>query len=300
MFEADGVVADRADVIGDEAGGRLLDRIVGDGGVVGLAEGAEVDEGEVGDVEEAFDLAAGGGVERDAVGEDLDVAGVVPFGEVGEVVGAAFYLVIDQAHPDEAVGFAGSVGVEVEAGRDGSLGMGGDADALAGAVVAEAVVFADEVVAFDVAHAERDSAMEAEVAGGEDFAVGEAVEDDAFVEEADGDGLGGDFVREGDGVPVGSEGAPVGFGEGAVAGERGGENVEGGSVGCGLGRGGSCGFGHRFVAPGISRGLLDNGLVRADVFIIAPDLFRSKRNPCRYCQSGIAFDLWSDACRSPS
>ena len=51
-----GVVADGADVVGDEAVGFLGDGVVGDDGVVGFAEAFFVNEGEVTDIEKPFDL----------------------------------------------------------------------------------------------------------------------------------------------------------------------------------------------------------------------------------------------------
>jgi hypothetical protein len=58
----------------------------------------------------------------------------------------------------------------------------------------EAVVSADDLVAFDMAEAERDATVIADVARGCDGTAGEAIEDDAFIEEARGEGLARDLA----------------------------------------------------------------------------------------------------------
>ena len=99
--------------------------------------------------------------------------------------------------------------------------MCGDAGAAACGIVVKTVIFADDFVAFHVAQAERDAAMIADVARGGDGAVGEAIEDDALIEEAYCEGFFGDLAGVGDGIPEDGECAPVGFCEGAFAREWG-------------------------------------------------------------------------------
>jgi hypothetical protein len=84
MLVLRGEVADGAGVGGAEAVREGLDFVARDDGVAAVAEGAGVDPREVGDVEEALELAAGGGVDVPDVGEDADEGGVVEFVELGQ------------------------------------------------------------------------------------------------------------------------------------------------------------------------------------------------------------------------
>ena len=77
--------------------------------------------------------------------------------------------------------------------------MGGDADAATITVVAEAVIFADDLVAFHAPQAEGDSAVVADVAGGRERSVRKAIDDDTLVQECSGVGLIRHFMGEGDG-----------------------------------------------------------------------------------------------------
>ena len=99
--------------------------------------------------------------------------------------------------------------------------MSGNAGAATCGVVAEAVVSADDLVAFDVAEAERNAAVITDVACGCDGAIRDAIEDDALIEKARGEGLVRYLPGVGDGIPEGGEGAPVGFCEGTLAREWG-------------------------------------------------------------------------------
>ena len=95
--------------------------------------------------------------------------------------------------------------------------MRGDAGAAASGVVAQAVISADDLVAFNVAEAERNSAVIADVARGVNGAAGEAIENYSFIEKADGYRLVRYLPRVGDGIPEDGEGAPIRFSEGTVA-----------------------------------------------------------------------------------
>jgi hypothetical protein len=95
--------------------------------------------------------------------------------------------------------------------------MGGNADALPFPVVAQAVIAADDLVILDIAETERHAAVIADVTGSGQCAVGEAVDDDAFVQQRGGIWFSRYFMGERDGIPGGGEGAPVAFTEGAAA-----------------------------------------------------------------------------------
>jgi hypothetical protein len=56
--------------------------------------------------------------------------------------------------------------------------------------------------------------VKADILGGTERTVGEAVDHDALVEQADGNGSVRDFVGRRDRIPERSERPPVGFGEG--------------------------------------------------------------------------------------
>ncbi len=104
-----------------------------------------------------------------------------------------------KANPYQAIALLGLVHIQAQLWRDGAAGMRGDADAATFAVVAETVVLADNLVAFDVAKAHGNTTVIADVAGGSDGFVGEAVEDYALVEQARSVGLVGNLAGEGPG-----------------------------------------------------------------------------------------------------
>jgi hypothetical protein len=83
------------------------------------------------------------------------------------------------------------------------------------------VVFADDLVSFDVAHAEWDTAVKADVSGRRQGAIGETVNHHPFIEQTRGVGLGSDRMREGDWVPERSQRMPVRLGEGTSPGKAG-------------------------------------------------------------------------------
>lgn len=72
------VIAHRAPVVGNKAERRLLRGIVRHLLVVRIGEGVGVDPREVGDIEKAFDLAAGKSLYLEGRAVDLLKAGVVP------------------------------------------------------------------------------------------------------------------------------------------------------------------------------------------------------------------------------
>jgi hypothetical protein len=96
------------------------------------------------------------------------------------------------------------------------VGMGGDAGAAALAVVTQPVIFADDLVAFDVAETQRNAAVVANVASGRHGAVRKAIDNDALIQNPRSKRFMRHFMRVGYGVPEGSECLPVGLGEGAL------------------------------------------------------------------------------------
>ena len=72
------VIAYRAPVVGNKAERRLLRGVVRHLLVVRIGEGIGVDPREVGDIEKAFDLAAGKSLHLEGRAVDLLKAGVVP------------------------------------------------------------------------------------------------------------------------------------------------------------------------------------------------------------------------------
>ena len=125
--------------------------------------------------------------------------------------------VVYQAYPDQTIALLHGKDLEAQTRGDGSAGMRGNAGAAAFAIVAQPVILADDLVAFDVAHAERNTTMLADVPGCGQRAVGEAVDDDALIKESDCVGLAGDLMREGDRIPEGSKRPPIGLWKGASA-----------------------------------------------------------------------------------
>jgi len=62
--------------------------------------------------------------------------------------------------------------------------MGRDASAFPLAVIAQAVVLADDLISFDVAHAERNPAMETDIFGRHEAAIGNTIYHHPFIEQA--------------------------------------------------------------------------------------------------------------------
>jgi hypothetical protein len=94
--------------------------------------------------------------------------------------------------------------------------MGGDAGAATLTVVAESVILADDLIAFDVPQTQRSSAVITDVASGRHRAVRDAVDNDTLVQQARGKRLIRYFMRMGYWIPEGRERSPVGLGEGAA------------------------------------------------------------------------------------
>jgi hypothetical protein len=86
-----------------------------------------------------------------------------------------------------------------------------NARASAVSVVAQAVIFADDLVSFDRAHAERHSPVIADIPCSGERAVRQPIYDDTLVEEGCGIGLVGHLMRKGDRIPERGQCSPVGL-----------------------------------------------------------------------------------------
>ena len=215
MLLAQGVVGDAAGVLGLEALGRGLDRVVRDLGVVGLAEGRGVDRREMADVQEALDLAPRGGVEQDPVGHEPDIVRVGPLVELRERrLGVGHDL-----GPDEPEGLAHGMRPQAKLGRDRGPGIGGNFHAPAVGGVTEAVVLAHQLVALHPAEAECGAAVEAKVPGDVGGPVAGPPDDELLVQQPDRDGPVGDVGPEGHRKPVAGQHPPVGGIDGAAGGQ---------------------------------------------------------------------------------
>jgi hypothetical protein len=92
-------------------------------GIVGIAEGVGVDEGEMGDVEKALHLAAREAEDVDGGADDLLELALIPMRHVGDDGRAA---IMKQAGPDQPVTLDMGIGFEVEARGNIAVGMGRD------------------------------------------------------------------------------------------------------------------------------------------------------------------------------
>src|SRR5580698_492602 len=187
--------------------------VIRDDGIVGFSKALLVDKGEMADIEKSFDLPAGRGLDGDAVWEYRHVVRIFKFLHFRQWKRA----IVHEANPHQAIAFLSLVDVEAQARRDCTVGMCWDAGASAFRVVAQTVVFTDNLVAFDMAEAERNSAVVADISRGNYGAVGDAVEKYAFVEKARRTRLVCYLARKSNWVPVWRQRPPVLISEGASA-----------------------------------------------------------------------------------
>jgi hypothetical protein len=119
--------------------------------------------------------------------------------------------------------------------------MGRDAGTAPFTVVAQAVILADDLVAFDMAHAQRDATMKTDVSRRGQGAIRKTVNHNPLIQQTRRLGLVCDGVGEGDWIPERCERPPIALGESTSA-------WQAGSAGC-IGskqlRGGNKGIGSR-------------------------------------------------------
>src|SRR5271156_3651946 len=225
MFVSMSVVADGADVVGNKAVRGLRHLVIGHDWVVRFAEAFLMNEGEVADVEKSFDLPTCRGVDVHAIEMHLQVIRVVPFGQLREFLGA----VVGQTHPHETVTLLCLIHIEMQAGRNGAARMSRDADTAARTVIAQSVVFADDLIALDMTEAEWNAAVVADVACGRDGTVRQPVDHDALIEQARGERFDGHLARVRYRIPERGKGVPVARAKGAVTRQRGNQRRFGGA-----------------------------------------------------------------------
>jgi hypothetical protein len=135
MLVSVSIIADRADVVGDEASLSLCHLVIRNNWIVGFANAFLVNEGEVAHVKKAFDLPSRSGFDVHIVQSHLKIVWVVPLGQFRQIRRG----VVGQTQPDKTVLFQRLIHVETQARRDGSSRMRRDAGAATGAIVAQTV-----------------------------------------------------------------------------------------------------------------------------------------------------------------
>jgi len=143
------------------------------------------------------------------------VAGRVPLRNVRKDIGRF----TRKAYPDQAIFFLNGIRVQAQLGRNDGIRVGRNFHALALAIVAKTVIFADNVPFLAPAHRQRNAAMQAEIIGGH-HALACAIENQFLVEQRGGNRLIDNLAGNGNRVPKVGEDSPVGFRKSAVSGKR--------------------------------------------------------------------------------
>ena len=98
--------------------------------------------------------------------------------------------------------------------------MSGNTGTAPSGIVAQAMVFADDLVASDVSKTERSTSVKTDILRRSQRTIGEAIDNDALIEQPGRIGFVRHFVREGHRIPEWSEGSPIRLRERAVAGKN--------------------------------------------------------------------------------